>query len=129
MITLQQISDFHSAVRSGADFPTFIQKLKSIGITHYIVAVENGQTTYFGGEEFSLQTEKKYKNLTISETINRENFLQKLAEHQAGKTDYLQFCRDTANSGIFSWKCDLESMICMYFDRENNEIFSEKIGK
>lgn len=35
MFTVEQIKAAHSKVKSGADFPAYIQEIKSLGVTHY----------------------------------------------------------------------------------------------
>ena len=52
MFTLQAIKDAHSKVKSGADFPTYIQELKVLGITKYDTYVRDGHAVYFGNEDF-----------------------------------------------------------------------------
>lgn len=48
LFTLDQIKAIHSKVKSGVDFPDFIQNLKSLGITQYETFVTDGHTDYYG---------------------------------------------------------------------------------
>jgi uncharacterized protein YbcV (DUF1398 family) len=39
----------HGIVRSGADFPSYIQEIKALGFTHYEAYVTDGHIDYHGG--------------------------------------------------------------------------------
>ena len=44
MFTIEQIQSAHSKVKSGADFPKYIQEIKALGVTSYETYVEDGRT-------------------------------------------------------------------------------------
>lgn len=52
MFTLEQIKEAHAKVRSGADFPTYVQDLIGLGVTCYQTYVSDGHTDYFGKKGF-----------------------------------------------------------------------------
>jgi hypothetical protein len=37
MFTVEQIKASHSKVKSGADFPSYIEEIKVLGVTHYAI--------------------------------------------------------------------------------------------
>lgn len=125
--TIDEIKAEHQKVKSGADFPTYIQTIKNKGVSHYTVYVSDGNTEYFNQENQSAFTGKKYDALEISENVNLENFKLRLQLHQQGGTDYLTFCKDCAENGIDGWKMDLNLMICSYFDKAGNHLLVEEI--
>lgn len=125
--TIDEIKAEHQKVKSGADFPKYIQAIKKRGVSHYTVYVSDGNTEYFDQENQSDTTGSKYAALTISETVNLENFKLRLKFHQQGGTDYLTFCKDCAENGIEGWKMDLTLMICTYFDKTGTPILEEQI--
>lgn len=127
MFTIKQIHTAHSKVKSGADFPAYIQELKKMGVTRYETFVEDGHTVYFGVEDYQQVSPAKYNLLTISEIVNKEQFLFDLKAHQQGKTDYPTFCEDTANAGIEKWMVCMEEMTCTYIDQAGNKIVVEVI--
>jgi uncharacterized protein YbcV (DUF1398 family) len=127
MFTINQIKEAHSKVKSGADFPNFIQALKQIGVIGYETYVADGHTIYKGKNGFTIQTEPKYSKLEIAEISNKNQFLNDLKNHQNGNTDYPTFCSDCASSGIEKWVVNLQQMTCIYFDKEATEILMEKI--
>lgn len=125
--TIEEIKAEHQKVKSGADFPTYIQTIKNRGVSHYTVYVSDGNTEYFDDENQSDTTGSKYDTLTISENVNLENFKSRLKLHQQGGTDYLTFCKDCAENGVEGWKMNLNTMTCTYFDKAENNILVEQI--
>ena len=109
MFTVDQIEQAHSKVKSGADFPKYIQ------------------TEYFGENNFRTASKPKYAELIISENSDGENFKGRLKEHQQGKTDYFTFCKDCAETGIEKWIVNLHHMTCIYYDKIGTEILVEQI--
>lgn len=127
MFTVEQISQAHRKVKSGADFPAYIKHLKLLGVTHYETFVKDGHTHYFGSNGYKTSSPVKYQDLSISGRSNTENFKADLNAHQKGKTDYLTFCNDCAKSGIEKWTVSMETMTCTYYDKKGKEILVEKI--
>lgn len=125
--TLENITAAHQKVKSGADFPQYIQDLKSLGVSHYTTYVSDGNTRYFNTEQQSVHTGSKYDTLIISEKTNLDQFSTRLKLHQQGGTDYMTFCKDCAENGVEGWKIDMEAMTCTYFDKEQNEVLVEQI--
>jgi uncharacterized protein YbcV (DUF1398 family) len=52
MFTIEQITAAHSKVKSGADFPAYIQDIKKLGVTQYKSFVTDGHTDYFEENEY-----------------------------------------------------------------------------
>jgi len=127
MFTLTQIKEAHSKVKSGADFPKYVQDLIGLGLTHYEMYVTDGHASYFGKDNYNVVSEPKYAALTIAETSDKVQFQNDLKAHQQGKTDYPTFCNDCAKSGIEKWIVDTQKLNCTYFDKAGNEILEEKI--
>ena len=48
MFTLDQIKQAHAKVKSGADFPKYIQDLIVLGIKNYDTFVIDGHSEYYG---------------------------------------------------------------------------------
>lgn len=127
MFTLEQVRDAHSKVKSGADFPKYIQDLKKIGVKHYESFVTDGHTDYYGENDYKTSSPKKYDALTIVQNSNVEQFKKDLKAHQRGETDYLTFCNDCAKSGVEKWVVNITEMTCTYFDRAGNDLLVEQI--
>lgn len=129
MFTIEQIKAAHSKVKSGADFPSYIQEIKVLGVTHYETYVTDGHTDYHGGDHFTTKTPARYEPLTIAAKTDSEQFKADLLAHQQGKTDYATFCRDCAASGIEKWAIGMDEMTCTYYDRQGKEVLVELIPR
>jgi uncharacterized protein YbcV (DUF1398 family) len=127
MFTVEYIEQAHKKVKSGADFPKYIQEIKKMGVKGFETWVKDSHTDYFGENNFSAKSKSKYDELIISDTCNKEKFKTQLKEHQQGKTDYFTFCKDCAAAGIEKWVVNLDEMTCTYYDKIGNAILVEQI--
>lgn len=127
MFTLQQIKEAHARVKSGADFPSYVQELIRIGITRYTAYVADGKTVYSGNENDALASEPRYETKDIAAQVDPELFIQRLKMHQQGQTDFLAFCSDCAATGIHHWVVDPGKLTCTYYAVDGKEILEEKI--
>lgn len=127
MFTVEQIDQAHQKVKSGADFPKYIQEIKRLGVIGFVTWVKDSHTEYFGENNFSIQSKSKYDELLILNDSDREKFVIQLKAHQQGKSDYFTFCKDCAETGIEKWVVSLDKMTCIYFDKIGNEILVEQI--
>jgi len=127
MFSLQQISQAHSQVKSGSDFPSYIRDLRSFGVTCYITYVTDGRTQYFGNNEYEITSPPKYGTIPIADECDPEQFENQLKAHQQGETDYPAFCNDCARTGINKWVVCMQEMTCTYYDKAGREILTEQI--
>jgi uncharacterized protein YbcV (DUF1398 family) len=127
MFTVEKIKSAHSKVKSGADFPAYIQDLKKIGVTNYEIFVSDGHTNYYGVDDYKTSSMAMYEVLSIAEISNTSQFKADLIAHQQGKTNYPTFCSDCAKSGIEKWNVSINKMTCTYYDKSGNEILVEQI--
>jgi len=128
MFTIEQIKDAHSKVKSGADFPNYIQDLIILGVKGYDTFVNDGHVQYYGVNNYSVTADEKYDEIKIAESANKERFIEFLVMHQDGQTDYLTFCNHAGQCGISRWRVDIIEMTCTYFDLSDSEILIEKIS-
>lgn len=127
MFTLEQIAAAHSAVKSGADFPAYVQALIALGVKGYDVFVTDGHTQYFGPDGDTLESGAQYPALPVALASDPERFCACLKRHQAGETDYPTFCRDAATTGVEKWRVDMAAMTCTYLDHTGQAILVETI--
>ena len=127
MFTVEQIKTAHGKVKSGADFPAYIQEIKQMGVTHYEAYVTDGHTDYHGGSDYTVTVPAKYEPLVIADVPNLEIFKSELIAHQQGKTDYLTFIHMCAETGIEKWEICLSQMTCTYFDLACKVVLVEQI--
>ena len=127
MFTVEQIQTAHSKVKSGADFPAYIQEIKALGVSHYEAYVTDGHIDYHGGDNYTAKVPAKYEPLVIADTSKGEAFKVELMAHQQGKTDFLTFIKMCADFGIEKWEICMDKMTCIYYDKAGNEILVENI--
>lgn len=127
MFTLEQIKTAHSKVKSGADFPNYIGEIKQFGVSYYETFVAEGNTEYFGHNNYNISAPAMYSKLTIERKCNIADFKKSLKEHQQGMSDFATFVRDCARNGVEKWIVRLAPMTCTYYDTEGNEVLVESI--
>lgn len=127
MFTVDQIQAAHRKVKSGADFPAYIQEIKALGVTHYDAYVSDGHIDYQGIDNYTANVPAKYAPLAIAGEVNDAAFKAGLVAHQQGQTDYLTFIHMCASTGIEKWAVCMNDMTCTYFDQSGNEVLVEKI--
>lgn len=127
MFSIAQIREAHSKVKSGADFPAYIQDLIELGIQGYDIFVNDGHEEYFGVDNYRVAATKNYGTISIAPSANKERFIDFLVIHQDGQTDYQTFCNQAAICGIAKWSVNIIEMTCTYFDLLDAAILIEKI--
>lgn len=129
MFTAEQIKAAHSKVKSGADFPSYIQEIKALGVTHYEAYVSDGHIDYHGANDYTAKVPAKYDPLVIAGTVQGQQFKAALTAHQQGKTNFLTFIKTCARFGIEKWSICMSEMTCTYYDKAGNEILVEEIPR
>lgn len=127
MFTIEQIKTAHGKVKSGADFPAYIQEMKGLGVRSYEHFVADGHIQYYGADGFLLTAAPKWETQNIGITASNENLQHALTIHQQGQTTYLVFCKQAADAGVNKWVVDMVKMNCSYYDTAGNEMLVESI--
>jgi uncharacterized protein YbcV (DUF1398 family) len=127
MFTIEQVKAAHANVKSGADFPTYVQDLIRLGVKSYDIFVTDGHGEYRGENKYTVRSATEYETLHIVDNSNTEVFRHKLKLHQQGKTDYATFCKDAADAGVEKWTVDTQALTCSYYDKAGNSLVTETI--
>lgn len=127
MFTVDQIKAAHSKVKSGADFPAYVQDLIKLGVASYDTYVADGHTDYYGANGYKTTSPARYEPLIVAELSNDAEFKAKLKEHQQGKSDYRTFIRQCAEFGVYKWIVLMDKMTCTYYDKAGKELLVEVI--
>jgi len=127
MLTIEQIEEANSKVKTGADFPQLARALAALGVKSNDVYVRDGHAEYFGGDGDRLSTGAIYPPREIADAGDAEKFKNYLKIHQRGETDYPAFCRQAAETGVEKWTIDFDKMTCTYFDKAGREMLTETI--
>ncbi|WP_428740195.1 DUF1398 domain-containing protein [Tenacibaculum sp.] len=129
MFTIEQIHEAFRKVKSGADFPQFVQDLKNIGVTHYDNYVSDGRTKYYGKDDFMLDGESKYPEMEVNDISSSNNLKHAISIHQQGQTDYPSFCKQAADAGVEKWTTHMIEMTVTYLDKKGEKLTIEAIPK
>lgn len=127
MFTAADVIGAHSKVKSGADFPKYIQEIKALGVKNYEVFVADGKSIYYGDSGHKAEVAPKYAAQQIATQVDKTTFTEQLKAHQQGKTDYLTFIKMCAETGIEKWEIVMDAITCTYFDQHGNQILTENI--
>lgn len=127
MVTLAQLQAAHSKVKSGADFPAYIQEIKQLGINYYETFVMDGHSEFQAADGAKIVGPAKYEKLNVVHQHDTAQFKAALKTHQQGQTDYPTFCSDSAKFGIEKWIVDTQKMTCTYYSKTGDEVLVEII--
>lgn len=127
MFTVEQIKTAHGKVKSGADFPAYIQEIKGMGVTSYTAYVCDGHIDYRGENNYLAKVPAKYESKTIADKTDTGRFQAELKAHQQGKTNYQEFISMCAETGIDQWIVRMDQMTCTYYDKKGREVLVEQI--
>jgi uncharacterized protein YbcV (DUF1398 family) len=126
LFTLDLIAHAHSRVKSGADFPAYVQDIIALGVQRYTTWITDGHTDYEGDAQ-QLSTTPKYDLQTIADRRDDARFQARLKVHQQGGTDFPTFCNDARSAGVERWVVDTRAMTCTYFDQAGQAMLVERI--
>ena len=127
MFTLQQIKDAHSRVKSGADFPRYVNEIKNLGLNRYEYMVADGNTIYYGDDGYKIESGARYGIKAVALISSAEALKHTITIHQQGKTDFPTFCDQSAAAGVEKWVVDAQKMACIYYDLAGTELVYEPI--
>jgi uncharacterized protein YbcV (DUF1398 family) len=127
MFTINEVKTAHAKVKSGADYPSYVREIIKMGVAGYETYVEDGNTIYFGADNYRIESGPKYDTLVVSVKPDPEAFKRDLKSHQEGRTNFSRFCFDAAHAGVEKWLVDMEAMTCTYLDKNGQILVVETI--
>ena len=127
MFNLKQLKAAHAKVKTGADFPNYIQEIKRLGLVTYDFMVSDGSITYRGEQGHKIITGAIYDPIIINPQASPGLLQQTIHIHQQGQTDFLAFCHQAAGAGAEKWVIDTQQMLCSYLDLAGNLMLAEPI--
>lgn len=127
MFTIEQIRNAHAKVKSGADFPQYVQDIKVLGVEAYDTYVADGHNDFYGAGDYKISSPEKYPVKAIAASGNIALLKEALTVHQHGQTDYLTFCAQAAAAGVEKWTTNTSVMEVVYYDKTGNALLSEMI--
>ena len=125
--TVQEIETAHQKVKSGAEFPSYIQEIIALGVCSFQTFVTDSHTQYYGENGYQVASRPQYLPLRIAEKSDAEAFHNFLKHHQQGGCDYFTFCKYCAETGVDNWVVNINEMTCTYYDKDHKEVLVELI--
>jgi uncharacterized protein YbcV (DUF1398 family) len=114
MFTVQQILDAHAKTKTGADYPHYVQELKTLGIVKYDFEIESGKNIFFaqdGNSVVNVSTNSIYR--IVSDDASPEQLRHIINIHQKGQTDFPTFCIQAAEAGVYKWTRSYKNGMCI----------------
>jgi uncharacterized protein YbcV (DUF1398 family) len=127
MFTEQQMKDAHSRVKTGADFPAYVQEIRKLGLLRYEFWVSNGHITYHGARDYKIDSAANYETLPVAAQSSANQLKHIISIHQQGQTDFMTFCQQAAQAGVEKWVIDTQTMLCTYYDVQGTPLVAEPI--
>lgn len=127
MFTLEQLQQAHARVKTGADFPQYVQDLRQLGLRAYDHYVGDGHNDYRATTGAALASPPVGEPLPIAAQGQPAGVAHAIAIHQQGHTDYPTFCRQVAAAGVEKWTVDAVAMTCTYYDQQGRALVEEPI--
>ncbi len=126
MFTLEQIAQAHSRVKSGAEFPHYVQELIALGVHRYTAWLTDGHVDYEGAAQ-QLSGPAEHEAQVIASHSNDLQFQERLKLHQQGGTNYPTFCKEARAAGVQRWVVDMRAMTCSYYDTRGHAMLVEEV--
>lgn len=127
MFTVQQIKAAHSKVRSGADFPNYVQEIKALGLVKYEFLLADGRTIYYGVDNYQVEASAIYPVKEINSSSSAAGLAHIIKIHQQGQTDFMTFCQQAAENGVHHREVNTQIMLCTYYDTSGQQMLAEPI--
>ncbi len=127
MFTVEQIKAAHRKVKTGADFPKYVQEIKALGLVRYEYLVSDGRTIYYGENNYQAAAPAIYPEKNINPVPSASTMENNIRLHQQGKSDFLTICQQAADAGVHHWEVNTQTMLCTYFDSNNQKMLAEPI--
>ncbi|MBL4932181.1 DUF1398 domain-containing protein [Clostridium paridis] len=127
MFTKEQIEIAHNKVKSGADFPKYVNEIKNMGVKSHEVVLLDGTWIFKGSDGQVVRFKRGLENVHVSTQPSPEKFKEILSMHQRGETDYPTFCIQAGETGVERWISDFEHMTVTYLGSNESVIDVEPI--
>ena len=108
-------------------FLYLVKEVKKIGVVASKFFVSEGEEYYFGENNFEIKLDPIYSKIEVNKLVNKDGFANILLLHQKGETNFITFCKQAAEVGVYYWVVDLIKMNVIYYDTYGNIILEELI--
>ncbi len=127
MFTLEQIKTVHSKVKTGADFPAYVQDLKKLGVKWYETFTTDVRSFFHGENGYMLSSPPVFPPIDVADIPSAKALKEALSKHQKGETDFATVRKQAIEAGVNKWITDINKLTCTYFDKAGNILLVEEI--
>jgi len=125
MFTLEQITDIHDRLGDRQTLGSYLSALRDIGVATYDSYITDGHSEYFGANGQRLVGPAFHDTFVISDSCDKEQFLQYMQQVEQGGIGYEEMSRALADNGVEKWTFDTEKLTITYLDKAGNALLSE----
>ena len=125
MFTLEQITDIHDRLGDRQTLGSYLSALRDIGVATYDSYITDGHSEYFGANGQRLVGPAFHDTFVISDSCDKEQFLQYMRQVEQGGIGYEEMSRALADNGVEKWTFDTEKLTITYLDKAGNALLSE----
>ncbi len=111
---------------TGVEFYKLIQEFIKMDICINIYNLKDGFRVYENCKGDQIEVEFIKIPINNVET-DKDLFNKILKNHQQGNTDFITFCNEVCEVGIYKWVISTTKMTCSYYDIFDNLVCMEKI--
>jgi uncharacterized protein YbcV (DUF1398 family) len=112
MFTIEQIKTEIAKVKTGADFPAYVQQLKKLSVRWYETFVSDIHSNYHGENGFRVASPPMFAPIEIVDVPSESMLRESIKKHQAGESDFATIRQQAADAGVHKWKVDIQALTC-----------------
>ncbi len=127
MTTLTDIKGALSQIRTGADFPRYVQQLIALGVWSYETRLTDLSSTYQISDGSVIESPGMADALASANASDTEGLKRYLGVHQQGGSDFMTLRGQAATCGVVRWIVDTKKLSCSYYGADDEVILEEII--
>lgn len=111
----------------GLPYPQYVNNLRELGVTSYLVNVSNYDRRIFTSHLSALEIPGNEPALPCSDQFNRDALKRALIRTQSGLSNYPTFLSEIASAGAHFYTVDVWNRAVVYFGRSPMDRYEEII--
>lgn len=127
MPTLEQVQKIHNELGHANTLGSYLQALRSIGVTKYASYVSDGHSEYYCFNGETLVSDAVHESFIVSDEVDKKSFLTTLDLSKKGKIGYVEMSKRLADSGIERWVFNTKELTISYLDKAGTVLQKESV--
>ncbi len=113
---------------TGVEFYKLVLEFVKMGIVENVFNIRDGVRVYENQNGHKINIDFVEIAVIGGVDTNKNIFENILKQHQQGNTDFMTFCKEVGEVGVYKWVIDTNKMTCSYYDTLENVVWSEEIN-